>query len=86
MEIYSPKKGQVTKFSRNVLKDDVEKEKQKRLLQEEALNLKFEKKATRKVKVEKSTPRAERKEGGLKKVFNSFYGYVSAFFDYEEVV
>ncbi|HNZ43910.1 MAG TPA: hypothetical protein PLI16_06110 [Bacteroidales bacterium] len=86
MEIYSPKKGQVTKFSRNVLKADVEKEKQKRLLQEETLNLKFEKKTTGKAKVEKNIVRNEKKDGLLKKALNSFYGYVSVFFDSEEVV
>ncbi len=86
MEIYSPKKGQVTKFSRNVLKSEAEKEKQKVHTQEESLNIQFEKKTSGKVKVAKSNVRTEKKDSLLKKVLNSCYNYVSDFFDYEEVV
>lgn len=83
MEIYSPKRGDATKFKLNVLKSDMEKDTQKQTSA-------TEKNPEPKIRFEKTQSKKEEVKAQTGNIFNKAvdlcYGAMKRFFEAEEVV
>jgi len=83
MEIYSPKRGDITKFKLNVLKSDMEKDTEKQ-------SAAPEKNTEPKIRFEKPQSKKEDVKAQTGNIFNRAvdvcYGAMKRFFEAEEVV
>lgn len=79
MEIYSPKRGDITKFKLNVLKSDMEKDTEKQKTNAEP-EIRFEKPQSKKVEVKAQTGNI------FNRAVDLCYGAMKRFFEPEEVV
>lgn len=86
MEIYSPKNSQITKFSRNVLKSEAEKQTKRLDAEANSINLKFEKPKNKRNTTTGKKPYPLKKDNIFKKALDTCSSIVREFFEYEEVV